>query len=33
MEAVHFGADPWDALRELDTVLARRGVTIEQRGA
>jgi putative hydrolase of the HAD superfamily len=26
MEAVHFGADPWQALAELDAVLARRGV-------
>jgi FMN phosphatase YigB (HAD superfamily) len=25
MEAVHFGADPWAALAEIDAVLERRG--------
>ncbi len=25
METVHFGADPWEAMAELETILARRG--------
>jgi epoxide hydrolase-like predicted phosphatase len=28
MEAVHFGADPWVALGELDAILERRGVAV-----
>jgi epoxide hydrolase-like predicted phosphatase len=28
MEAVHFGADPWAALHELDAVLERRGTSV-----
>ena len=27
METVHFGADPWAAIAELDAILERRGVT------
>ena len=26
MEAVHFGENPWEALRQLDAILDRRGV-------
>jgi len=28
MEAVHFGENPWDALSEIDAILARRGTPV-----
>jgi epoxide hydrolase-like predicted phosphatase len=28
MEAVHFGENPWDAIAEIDAILARRGSTV-----
>lgn len=32
METVHFGADPWAALAEVDSILQRRGTTSDRRG-